>query len=86
MAARTKTRAHRLASRKLVVGPGAPKDALALLKADHKEVAGWFEDYGDLTDEAKKAALVAKISLALNAHTKIEEEIFLSGRAQGDQG
>ena len=76
MAARTKTRAHRLASRKLVVGPGAPKDALALLKADHKEVAGWFEDYGDLTDEAKKAALVAKISLALNAHTKIEEEIF----------
>lgn len=76
MAIRTKTRAHRVATRNLAGGPGAPRDALALLKADHKEVEGWFDDYEDLTGDAQKAALVAKISLALKVHTKIEEEIF----------
>ena len=76
MATRTKTRAHRIATRKLAGGPGASKDALALLKADHREVEGWFDDYQDLTDDARKTALVAKISRALKVHTKIEEEIF----------
>ena len=82
MATRAKTRAHRVATRGLAAGPGAPKDALALLKADHKEVEGWFDDYEDLTDEAQKAALVAKISLALKVHAKIEEEIFYPAARQ----
>lgn len=56
--------------------PRAPKDAIALLKADHKEVGGWFDDYEDLQSDAEKGALAAKICLALKVHTQIEEEIF----------
>ncbi len=74
MATRAKTRAHRAANRKLKVASGP--DALALLKADHKEVKGWFNDYEGLTADDQKAALVAKICLALKVHTQIEEEIF----------
>lgn len=55
-----------------------PQDAVALLKADHDEVHGWFEDYEKLGDNANgaKAKLVAQICKALTVHTQIEEEIF----------
>ena len=54
------------------------KDPLAirLLKADHREVEGWFDDYEQLDDDAEKLALFRKIALALKVHTRIEEEIF----------
>ena len=52
------------------------KDALALLKADHREVEGLFEQYESLTADAKKKALADKICLALKVHTQIEEELF----------
>ncbi|HEY5105237.1 MAG TPA: hemerythrin domain-containing protein [Caulobacteraceae bacterium] len=81
MAIRTKTRAHRAANRKLT-GASATPDALALLKADHKEVKAWFNQYEDLSDNAQKAALVAKICLALKVHTTIEEEIFYPAARQ----
>ncbi|MBV8593438.1 MAG: hemerythrin domain-containing protein [Caulobacteraceae bacterium] len=55
---------------------GAPKDALALLKADHREVSGWFDDYEDAESATEKAELSAKICQALKVHTQIEEEIF----------
>jgi hypothetical protein len=55
---------------------GAAEDALTLLKADHAEVKGWFDDYEDLENNTAKAALSAKICKALKVHTKIEEEIF----------
>lgn len=54
----------------------APKDALSLLKADHKEVSGWFEDFEDAEGPAAKSTLVSRICLALKVHTQIEEEIF----------
>ncbi|MDQ7247769.1 hemerythrin domain-containing protein [Dongia sedimenti] len=56
--------------------PGA-KDAIALLKADHKEVAAMFEEFlaGDLDDDAKDE-LAGKICQALSVHAQIEEEIF----------
>lgn len=55
-----------------------PQDAIALLKADHKEVHAWFEEYDGLGDRAHKtkAKLVAQICQALTIHTQIEEEIF----------
>lgn len=55
-----------------------PQDAIALLKADHDEVHGWFQDYEKLGDDANdsKSELVAKICKALTIHTQIEEEIF----------
>ena len=72
MATSATTKARKAAARR----PGAPGDAIALLKADHKEVKGWFEDYEDLEDDAAKGALSAKICKALKVHTQIEEEIF----------
>ena len=54
----------------------ATKDAIALLRADHKEVSDLFADYEKTSSNAKKKALVAKICSELSVHTQIEEEIF----------
>ena len=50
--------------------------AITLLKKDHRQVDAWFEEYEQLDGDAEKAALFAKIALALKVHTRIEEEIF----------
>jgi hypothetical protein len=50
--------------------------AVTLLKKDHREVEGWFDDYEQLDADAEKLALFNKIALALKVHTAIEEEIF----------
>ena len=50
--------------------------AITLLKKDHREVAGWFDEYEQLEADADKLELFNKIALALKAHTQIEEEIF----------
>ncbi|WP_429234242.1 hemerythrin domain-containing protein [Aeromonas salmonicida] len=54
----------------------ATKDAIALLRADHKEVSDLFADYEKTRSNAKKKALVTKICSELSVHTQIEEEIF----------
>ncbi|MGR4864661.1 hemerythrin domain-containing protein [Caulobacter sp. LARHSG274] len=50
--------------------------AVRLLKQDHREVEGWFDEYEQLEDDAEKLELFNKIALALKVHTQIEEEIF----------
>jgi len=50
--------------------------AVSLLKQDHREVEGWFDEYEQLDSDAEKLALFNKIALALKVHTRIEEEIF----------
>jgi hypothetical protein len=50
--------------------------AVRLLKADHREVEGWFDDYEQLDDDGEKLALFKQIATALKVHTQIEEEIF----------
>lgn len=50
--------------------------AITLLKKDHREVEGWFDEYEQLEDDAEKLALFNQIALALKVHTAIEEEIF----------
>jgi hemerythrin superfamily protein len=52
------------------------KDAVALLKADHREVEGWFAAFEKTGSDSKKLDLARKICRALKVHTKIEEEIF----------
>jgi hypothetical protein len=52
----------------------APKDAIALLKADHRKVEELFAKYE--TARAKKADIAKQICLELTIHTIIEEEIF----------
>jgi hemerythrin superfamily protein len=51
-------------------------DAIALLKADHREVEGWFEEFENTESAPKKRKLAAEICKALRVHTQIEEEIF----------
>jgi hypothetical protein len=50
--------------------------AITLLKKDHREVEGWFDEYEQLEADSEKLALFNKIALALKVHTRIEEEIF----------
>src|SRR6186713_835468 len=51
-------------------------DAIALLKADHRQVEEWFEQFEKARDEGRKQDLAARICNALRVHTSIEEEIF----------
>jgi hemerythrin superfamily protein len=53
-----------------------PIDAVALLKADHREVEDLFEQFGKSRSGAQKERLAANICSALTIHTQIEEEIF----------
>src|SRR6185503_18453977 len=51
-------------------------DAISLLKADHREVEGWFAQFEKTRSDDRKLELAGKICAALKMHTTIEEEIF----------
>lgn len=51
-------------------------DAVTLLKADHKQVKEWFEQFEKSRSGAKKKQLATNICTALTVHAKVEEEIF----------
>ncbi len=53
-----------------------PLDAVALLKADHRQVADWFSQFEGARAETRKEELASNICAALRVHTTIEEEIF----------
>jgi hemerythrin superfamily protein len=62
-------------------------DAIALLKADHREVEKWFKDFGKARLSSRKAELARRICNALKVHTTIEEEILYPAflEATGDK-
>ncbi|MBA4805319.1 MAG: hemerythrin domain-containing protein [Brevundimonas sp.] len=51
-------------------------DAIAMLKADHREVEQLFEKFENTNGKATKQKLAEQICLELKVHTVIEEEIF----------
>jgi hemerythrin superfamily protein len=51
-------------------------DAIALLKADHREAEATFEQFEKARSPDRKKALADKVCMALTVHTMIEEEIF----------
>jgi hypothetical protein len=65
-----------MARRKTPSGNRRQKDAIALLKADHREVEGWFKQFEKARDDGRKSNLATKICNALKVHTQIEEELF----------
>ena len=52
------------------------QDAVALLKADHREVEQLFSKYGKAGGEGRKKRLAEEICKELTIHAMIEEEIF----------
>jgi Hemerythrin HHE cation binding domain len=52
------------------------EDAISLLKADHREVEGYFEEFEKARSDDRKQQLAEKICRALTVHATIEEEIF----------
>lgn len=52
------------------------KDAVQLLKADHREVEKLFGQFEKASGEARKKQLADRICMELMVHTQIEEEIF----------
>jgi len=61
-------------------------DAVELLKSEHRDVEGLFEEFERAKDGAssKKAAVVQKICSALVSHAAIEEEIFYPALRQAE--
>ena len=51
-------------------------DAIALLKSDHREVERMFSEFASARSEDRKSELAARICMALQTHTAIEEAIF----------
>jgi hypothetical protein len=51
-------------------------DAIALLKADHREVEALFEKFEKASGDGRKRKLAEQICLELTVHAQIEEEIF----------
>jgi len=65
----------------------ASADAISMLKADHRQVETWFEQFEKSRSDDKKADLARRICKALRVHTTIEEEIFYPAflEATGDE-
>jgi len=83
--AKTKQTAQNGSSRKS--SHGTQKDAIAVLKADHRQVEEWFSEFEKSTDSKRKVALAKQICAALTVHAQIEEEIFYPAflQATGDE-
>ncbi|HEU5134789.1 MAG TPA: hemerythrin domain-containing protein [Steroidobacteraceae bacterium] len=54
----------------------ASKDAIALLKADHRQVEAWFKQFEKTRSDQRKLDLATRICNALTVHATVEEEIF----------
>lgn len=52
------------------------RDAIALLKADHRQVAKWFAQFQKARTASRKSTLAGQICGALTVHMAIEEQIF----------
>ena len=53
-----------------------PKDAVALLKEDHRTVEDLFAQFEKAKGEGRKQELATEICTELSIHAQIEEEIF----------
>ena len=52
------------------------QDAVALLKADHREVEALFEKFDNASGDGAKQKIALNICKALTVHTELEEKIF----------
>jgi len=62
-------------------------DAIALLKADHREVEELFDKFENATGKERKQKIAEQVCTELKIHSMIEEEIFypaLEGKIEQD--
>jgi len=72
----SETSATRRAAAKKAAATRA-KDAIALLKADHRKVEGLFAKYEEAKEnESRKQQIFQQIAMELKIHMQLEEEIF----------
>lgn len=57
-------------------GRASTTDAIAVLKADHRQVQQWFVQFSRSRSAERKSELAAMICHALRVHATIEEEFF----------
>ena len=74
--ARSTRSATRASARSANGRTSARDDAIALLKADHRDVERMFGEFESTRSADRKSDLAARICSALRVHTTIEEEIF----------
>jgi hemerythrin-like domain-containing protein len=53
-----------------------PKDAIAMLKADHQRVRDLFQQYESTSNVEAKKALAEEVFIELETHAQLEENIF----------
>lgn len=58
------------------VKPAQPADAIALLKADHREVDALFTQFERASGDSARVEIVSRICQALSTHATIEEKVF----------
>jgi hypothetical protein len=56
--------------------PAKAKDAIELLKEDHRKVEKLFKEFEGAKGDGRKERLARQICLELSVHTAIEEEVF----------
>jgi hemerythrin superfamily protein len=74
--ARARKKAAKQAAKTTRSARGTPGDAIAVLKADHREAEELFEQFEATRSDSRKQTLAQKVCQALKMHTRIEEEIF----------
>ena len=55
---------------------GQPKDAIALLKADHQKVRQLFAEYDAAGDRATRRSVATLVFVELETHAQLEEHVF----------
>lgn len=56
--------------------PPQPRDAVAMLRADHKKVSELFDQFEKARSSKTKKELVTRICEELTVHAELEEDIF----------
>lgn len=75
-AGRARPKTGSRATRRSTRAATRPKDAIGLLKEDHRQVREWFAQYEKSEQDGAKQKLATQICKALTVHAQIEEEIF----------
>ena len=63
----------------------APRDAIALLKQDHRTVSQLFEEF-EKADEEEQSAIAQRVCQLLTVHAQIEEELLYPQAKQAFDG